>query len=521
MAKPRKNSKDLITLPRATAAAMLNRIRMQYEALDAQRLRRQPEIRTDKSVTEQFFRDYDRIKTYWLGDFIYDNDTMGAAVDTAVRLTVGPRGGRPFFLGADATAWQGLWDSWARHCGYVEGEAWAEMLSQILRAVKIHGDCLILIDPDLTDNKLRVWDADQICKVSTSDFDRWGAALGLPTSGDWCWRQVEGAVVSPTGRVAGYFVTGERNRAAVQMDDATFLPVSLCRRVGARTKISQYRGEPPILATCDLSNDSRSLVKAEVAAAKNFSENALIFERPGTGDGTLSAKLDALTAGAGDGEALDTALIEAAGLDPSDVKTTLKALAGGPEDLKALEGRSAIGFVDHGTVPHELSNANRPAQSIQQWLDALAVINGHRLGIMSCLARGRADNSYSSGMIELAISWAKFEEDQKMLERQVVDYAVERICPRADYLVQWPKCFEIDPEKAEKTRDAQLKGGRLSFQEQLGPNWRNVIDDLAEFTAYCKDKGVDPNVFAWFGETAAGNAKPTETPDEKREDDLK
>lgn len=100
-----------------------------------------------------------------------------------------------------------------------------------------------------------------------------------------------------------------------------------------------------------------------------------------------------------------------------------------------------------------------------------------------------------------------------MLERQVVDYVIDKVCPGAEYIVRWPDAFEIDPQKAEDTLDARLRSGRASFQQQCGPDWRVQVDQLAEFVNYCQEKGVDPARFAWYGQTAAGNATPVATPD--------
>lgn len=509
-----KNFMSRFTSKRKGAAVqrLLRIVRNQYDALETDALRRRQCIRTDRTQTQQDFTADRRIQAYAMGDTAYDNDQLGAIIDTCIRLTIGTRGGRPFFTGANATENQRVWNSWARTCGHQENENWQEILSVILRAVKVHGDCLVLVDPDLTGNKVRIWDADQICSLSDSDFLQWCDENGLPARGDadaHVYRQVEGAVTDLTGRVAGYFVTQRRNHYAVSREQATFLPAALCRRVCTRTKISQYRGEPSTLPTAELTEDTRSLIKSEVAAAKNYSETSLILERPATDstDGMLAS----LT---GVGGTVDKELAAAAGLQPDDVEGLLAAVERKePQSLgPVLEGKSAIGWVDFGTGVHELSNQNRPSPQIQAWQDRLADLNGQRQGAMSCLARGRADNSYSSGQIEIAVSWAKFAEDQKMLERQVVDYVVERICPGAEYIVRWPDAFEIDPQKAEATLDARLRSGRASFQQQCGPDWRVQVDQMAEFVQYCASKGVNPNSFAWFGETAAGNANPTPVP---------
>ena len=118
-------------------------------------------------------------------------------------------------------------------------------------------------------------------------------------------------------------------------------------------------------------------------------------------------------------------------------------------------------------------------------------INGKRLGMMSCLSRGRADNSYSSGQIEVSISWAAFEDDQKLLERQVVDYVCKILCPGVAYTVTWPQAFEVDPQKSEATKDARLRGGRTTFRELLGPHWKEQLIELAEEKRFIIDHGLD------------------------------
>ncbi len=500
-------------------AALLRQFRNQYEALRADSRRPPLDIRYDRTLTQQEFTADKRIKAYALGDVAYENDPIGAVVDTCIRLTVGTQGGRPHFLGADAATTQALWDKWASHAGFAEGEHWNDLLSTILRTVKIHGDCLILIDPDFTGNRLRLWDADQIVNLHEADFHKWGAENGLPTNGgpdDPVWRQVEGVVLDPEDRVHGYFVTARRNQYAVPLAQATFLPVGLCRRVSAHVRISQYRGVPVTLSTADLTNDTRNLIKAEVAAAKNYSETSFLLKRPDM-HADQAAVLSAITNEDG---TIDQDVLAAAALTGADVQAQLAALQPkGETNLEAIEGRSAYGIVPAGTEVHEFSNANRPSQPIQQWMDKLADINGQRLGVQSCLARGRADNSYSSGQIELAISWSKFMDDQKILERQVVDYAVDRICGGAPCTVLWPKAFEIDPQKAEATYDAQLRGGRTSYQQLMGPDWERTLDARAEFQAACEKRGIDPNRFSWFGQTAAGAPAPASTEEPKPAED--
>ena len=160
-------------------------------------------------------------------------------------------------------------------------------------------------------------------------------------------------------------------------------------------------------------------------------------------------------------------------------------------DYKAFKGKSAIGFIGNDEDVIKMDNASRPALPIQQWMDKMNDANGKRLGVMSCLARGRADNSYSSGQIEVSISWASFAEDQKMLERQVVDYVCDILCPGVAYTVTWPEAFEIDPQKSEATKDARLRGGRTTFEEMLGPYWQQKLLQLAKEKRFLEENGLE------------------------------
>lgn len=462
-----------------------------YDSLNRQPTRRVTEIRTDLSETEQVFPTDKRILAYAKCDNLYDNTALASILDTAIRLTIGKRGGTPLFTGSDAETMQKWFTQWKRHAGYNEGESYYEMLSLILRLVKLHGDCIVWCDPVLTDGKIRIFDADQVCNVAIPDFEKWKAEKGMPES---C-RQVEGVVVDGTGRVYGYFVTMLRNRYSVNLDEAMFLPINVCRRVSYHRKHTQYRGEPSaFLANEELTEDTKSLLKSEIAAAKLNAELPLIVKQPeGMDADSISTLIDGYSS-------LDE-LAEGTGINADEL-----GMLGNSHDDKtfiAYEGKAAIASVAHGTEVENLNNANRPSPQIQSFIDLLNDTNGRALGVMSCLSRGRADNSYSSGQIEIEISWKAFEEDQKMLERDVVDYVMEQLFPNAEFEVYWEKAIQIDPEKWEKTCDMALRGGRTTYREILGTDWKQTLKQLAEEKAYMQELGLT-NISTMFN-TESGN----------------
>ena len=480
MARRTKKEKALANI----ASHLVNRLLVaRYDSLKPAPTRKATEIRTDLSETEQNFTADKRILAYAKCDNLYDNTALASILDTSIRLTIGKRGGTPLFTGADKDTMQKWFTSWKRHAGYNEGESYYEMLALILRLVKLHGDCIVWVDPILTDGKIRVFDADQICNVAIPDFERWKYEKGLPEDA----RQVEGVVVDGTGKVYGYFVTMLRNRYSVNISDAQFLPIDTCRRVSYHRKHTQYRGEPAaFLANEELTEDTKQLLKSEIAAAKLASELPLIVEQA---EGMDADQISNLLEGYG---SLDE-LAEGTGIDAEQL-----GMLGKTHDDKtfqAFEGHAAVASVPNGTKVTNLNNSQRPSPQIQSFIDLLNDTNGRALGVMSCLSRGRADNSYSSGQIEIEISWKAFEEDQKMIERDVVDYVMETLYPNAEYEVYWDRAIQIDPEKSEKTFDMALRGGRTTFRDILGTDWKQIIDELAEEKKYLQSKGLDNLAF--------------------------
>lgn len=480
MARRTKKEKALANI----ASHLVNRLLVaRYDSLKPAPTRKATEIRTDLSETEQNFTADKRILAYAKCDNLYDNTALASILDTSIRLTIGKRGGTPLFTGADKDTMQKWFTSWKRHAGYAEGESYYEMLALILRLVKLHGDCIVWVDPILTDGKIRVFDADQICNVAIPDFERWKYEKGLPEDA----RQVEGVVVDGTGKVYGYFVTMLRNRYSVNISDAQFLPIDTCRRVSYHRKHTQYRGEPAaFLANEELTEDTKQLLKSEIAAAKLASELPLIVEQA---EGMDADQIANLIEGYG---SLDE-LAEGTGIDAEQL-----GMLGKTHDDKtfqAFEGHAAVASVPNGTKVTNLNNSQRPSPQIQSFIDLLNDTNGRALGVMSCLSRGRADNSYSSGQIEIEISWKAFEEDQKMIERDVVDYVMETLYPNAEYECYWDRAIQIDPEKSEKTYDMALRGGRTTFRDILGTDWKQIIDELAEEKKYLQSKGLDNLAF--------------------------
>ena len=230
----------------------------------------------------------------------------------------------------------------------------------------------------------------------------------------------------------------------------------------------------------EISQDTKSLLKSEIGAAKLASELPLIVEAPpGVDTDSISKMVEGY-------ENLDE--VEAdTGIDVSELQMLDRQ--NDERTFEAFEGHSAVANVANGTKVTNLNNANRPSQQIQSWVDNLNDSNGRVLGVMSCLSRGRADNSYSSGMVELQISWKAFEEDQELLTG-VLDYVMETLWPNARYDVYWPGSISIDPYKEQQTLALSLKNGLTSYREILGSDWQDDLKELAAEKEFIKSLGL-------------------------------
>lgn len=466
-------------------------------------LSRKPlEIRTDATETEAWFSAERRILAYAQCDQLNDNTAAGSIIDTACRLTIGDKL-NPVFTGDNSEFWQNIWDDWAAKCGHAEDEGWHEMLGIALRAVLKHGDCICLLDNSLTEGKLRIWDADQCCNLS--DFRTWLAESGLPDD----WRQVEGVVTDASGRVQGYFVTPLRNRYAVNSSDATFLPRDIALRLSLKKKITEYRGEPfAVLRQQQVAQDSNDLLKAEIASGKLASELSLVVEQP---DSLDASGIGGILAGFGGDEKSQL-------LDNTEITSEdLAALSEASHDSKTFESfgdRAAIATVPAGTKVTNLS-VQRPSQQMMSWQGLLDTSIGKALGLMSCLSNGAANNSYSSGEIELEISWSAFREYAKCLSK-LVTYCAERICPKQKFEISYTEPISIDSEKEEKVSTMRIQSGRSTLREQLGPRYKEKLKQLSYEKKLLEQ--LDLQTLAPFWQTSSGQVIQEQTPDETSND---
>jgi hypothetical protein len=55
---------------------------------------------------------------------------------------------------------------------------------------------------------------------------------------------------------------------------------------------------------------------------------------------------------------------------------------------------------------------------------------------------------------------------------------------------RWPKMPEVQADTAQTAIAAAIKNGTTDYSQEIGPDWRNRFDALAEQIAYAREKGI-------------------------------
>ena len=176
--------------------------------------------------------------------------------------------------------------------------------------------------------------------------------------------------------------------------------------------------------------------------------------------------------------------------------------------------------------------ANRPAGAVTDFLEFSTRLAGRAPGLNSSYALGRADGSYSAARMDLVMSWVVLRDNQQFLEDAFADWVARCVIERAVALGElpappedwaarihwtWPTMPSIDEQKEQQALTLRVKNGVASPQSILGPGWREIIDQRAEFDAYCRERGVTLAFQEATPGAAAGAPQNTDTETETQE----
>lgn len=489
--------------------------------------RKRRESRIETVEEEAILRADQRARGVNLSRDMLRNNSQFRGMSTQMRVNVVGEYGKLRFQSIDpwfAQAQRWFNGVWARHADFTDGSSFRECLQLAVSVLKTEGDFVCVFDDGQLSGgagtgRLRFFEADQICDLDEAGFAPF-AARG--------WTQRGGVLYNELGRIVGVVVTGLRGRSAVSADESFALTMDpdsadepgwvLVRR---KFRFAQGRGSAEALSSIQTVVDTHEMLGLELQTAKvAASRYALITEPEPEDDGLPGGFVDEdddkpAGDGATSGDAADGT---ANGGDEEDDE---------PPPAEAAE-RYTGGNIDYrpaGTTI-QFDPTSRPNSNLPGFLDYTTDVSGAAFGLAHCYARGRADTSYTAFRGDMAMTWMCFRDSQQFIEDAFSDWVARRVIGWAvatgrldeppkewETLIAWqyPTMPAVDEGKEQGAIAQKFKNGLTTFRDQLGPAWRETLDQLAEELAYAKSKGIPLAAFETAaGAAAADNPKPNE-----------
>ena len=409
---------------------------------------------------------------------------------------------------------------WSRHADFVDGSSWRECLQLAVYALAMEGDFVAVFDdgqltrardengaPVLGTGRLAFFEADQVCNL---DEKSWADFARGPRRR---WTQCSGVLLDGYGRRAGVVVSKHRGRTETSAADAFILTLDPSRPdaarwrfVGRKFRLRQLRGVADAIPALATSQDAAEMQGYELQTAKRAASH-YAFIRLKTPEVAADdvAALPApasLAANAGTDATAEgnAAAAQAASCPPSATDEPPAA----PMNLSRITG----GQLDASDQVEGIDwdPAGRPSGAVTDFLEYSTRLAGRAHGLNSSYALGRADGSYSAARMDLVMSWVVLRDNQQFLEDSFADWVAVRVLERAVALGElptppdaewaarihwtWPTMPSIDEQKEQTALTQRLRNGVASPQSVIGPGWRELIDQRAEFDAYCRERGV-------------------------------
>lgn len=155
----------------------------------------------------------------------------------------------------------------------------------------------------------------------------------------------------------------------------------------------------------------------------------------------------------------------------------------------------------------ELLDTKHPNPNMNEFIRLVACRGGWSLGISSVYTTGKVESSYTGFRGEQVMSWQVFRKWQKLLEREICDWALARWAAwaearglLADVALPdgwrrrvkwfWPKMPEVNPVDAQNARNLGLKNFSLTYEDDLGPGWKETMRKAARERGFMKSLGL-------------------------------
>lgn len=427
---------------------------------------------------------------------------------------VGTVGGKASFsfppeFAESAMELRAAFGNWARECEFFDGLPLQDLLKLALRTKYTTGRAVLLFDDGIVcdSGKVIMFEGDAVAGIDDAEF-----RSRFPEG----WSQHQGLIKDEVGRTRGAFCSmsqrgcsvfprlvddhGRLSVWALVKDEATDWldsPFAIFQHIKRINQIVSVPGLAPSVGTV---MDLEALSKYELQSAKKAAQTLATVTQPEV-DG------DNLT----DGLNPDAVAPIADDASESDVAAAVQDVVGDQQEeleLPEIEGAGAIYDVLPPGLKMELLNPTHPNANVIGMVTWLKQNASWANGVASLFATGKADGSYSASLVEQAITWPKFEQEQQALKLGVLDWMVRRWAAwatrkgiisasmklppdwirRVEYA--FPRKREPDAQKEQAAINQGMRNFTTSLREIYGPEWRERVALLKEEIDLFRESGI-------------------------------
>lgn len=371
---------------------------------------------------------------------------------------------------------------YSKECDFCDDMPFAEMVANVLVALKREGDVLVVFDDFIEDTgKLLFFEADQLVELSKAVWDQ--QKQFDPEQ----YSQKSGVIIDHWGRVVGYIVSHTRGqRLQTKLEDVLIVTTKSAKLVKNSWKFNERRGAADLLNPSAMYQDTYEMFSKELQSAKVASSIA----------GKVRQQ---------DEDIIDDLL--QAGYTPSDILEDATASiqdgeAQQPVNYDRYEALTG-GYIEYmeGKDDFELFKIDRPNVHMPEFVDRTNSMAGASLGLGKSYATMSPAGNYTAFRGDMLLTWAQFYWDQKVLERRCCDWIAYKaitwairkgiIQPLKDFKYRlkwtWPKMPQVDTLRDENAISAKLENKTIDYFELLGPNWEDKLKSLAEQQKFIKE----------------------------------
>lgn len=489
---------------RRPAARRAASIRNRYdvtsgENADGGRVRRPARVETGGEET--VLRPYERLKAINLVRDLMRNSAQIRGLSRTLRCNiVGPCGKLRFRKQDEwfnkAAKWFNV--TWSKSADFTDGTTWRECLQLGVQALAFDGEFVVIFDDGILSGAARkdgtgrlcFFEADRICDLDEAGFEPY-KKKGM--------RQESGIIYDALGRKCGVViaskpgltVTSAKNAFVLTCDPDTPQNERNWLHVMRKFRLRQGRGVSDAVTAAPTSLDSLEILGLEMQSAKiGAARYATVYEKePADSQDLGLLPDDDGKDGDKDGEDADGKGEEGEWHSPA-----LENLTGGNVDY-LKEGDKV-----------ELAPTNRPNPNLAAFLDYASDVSGAAFGVSHAYSRLKADTSYTAFRGDIMMTWRVFEDSQQFLEDAFTDWVARRAIEHAisagkltappsaewheEIAWQYPKPPSVDEGREASATVQKIKGGLTTYRDTLGPNWRDVLKDVAEEIRVCKELGI-------------------------------